>query len=95
MIKFNKKDLLKLANLSALELYEDETEDFIIQIKKLLEYIQELENVELSTEALPIKNINVFRDDYIEKFDSKKILEQAPKEKDGFFVVPKILNKSS
>jgi aspartyl-tRNA(Asn)/glutamyl-tRNA(Gln) amidotransferase subunit C len=95
MVKFSKEELLKLADLSALKLYEDEVDDFVLQIQKLLEYTEELENVVISTEVLPTRNVNVFREDEVIKFDSKKILAQAPKQKDGFFVVPKILKQSS
>lgn len=94
MVKFDKEELLKLADLSALKLYDDEIDDLVNQIQKLLEYTEELENVQLSTEALPVRNVNVFREDEIIKFDSKKILNQAPQQKDGFFVVPKILKQS-
>ncbi|MFH1461719.1 MAG: Asp-tRNA(Asn)/Glu-tRNA(Gln) amidotransferase subunit GatC [bacterium] len=92
MINFDKEELLKLADLSALKLYDDEIDDFVDQIKKLLDYTNELEQVELSTQSAPTININVFRQDVTIKFDSTSLLNQAPQEKDGFFVVPKILN---
>lgn len=94
MVKFDKEELLKIAELSALKLYENETDELVDQIKKLLDFTQELEKVELSTESSPVKNVNIFREDVVKKFDSSILLKQAPKVKDNFFVVPKILKKS-
>ena len=93
MVKFDKEELLKLAEISALKLYDNETDDLVNQIKKLLNYTEELKKVQLSTEIAPIKNINIFREDEVINFDSSKILKQAPKQKNGFFVVPQILKK--
>lgn len=93
MVKFDKEELLKLADLSALKLYDNEIDDLVDQIQKLLDYTEELNKVELSAEAAPTRNVNVFREDEIIRFDSSLLLKQAPKTKDGFFVVPKILNK--
>lgn len=94
MVTFDKKRLLEIAKLSALKLYDNEIDGLVSQIKKLLDFTQELEKVKLSTESSPIKNINIFREDVAKKFDSSRILGQAPKVKENFFVVPKILKKS-
>ncbi|MBD3273333.1 Asp-tRNA(Asn)/Glu-tRNA(Gln) amidotransferase subunit GatC [Candidatus Dependentiae bacterium] len=93
MVKFDKEELLKLADLSALKLYDDEIDNLVDQIKKLLDYTEELSQVKLSKEVAPIKNVNTFREDEIIKFDSKPLLDQAPEKKDNFFVVPKILKQ--
>jgi len=37
------------------------------------------------------KNVNVFREDVIQRTDCKEILDQAPESQDNFFVVPKII----
>ena len=94
MVKFDKEELIKLADLSALKVYDNEVDDLVNQIKKLLDYTEELNKVKLSTEAAPTKNVNVFREDKAVRFNSALLLKQAPRSKDGFFVVPKILNKS-
>lgn len=94
MVKFDKEELIKLADLSALKVYDNEIDNLVNQIQKLLDYIEELNKVKLSREASPTRNVNVFREDKAIKFDSTPLLKQAPKIKDGFFVVPKILNKS-
>jgi len=91
MIKFNKEELLKIANLSGLKLDNAEIPTLVEQIQLILNYTEELEQVKLSKETAPIKNVNVFRDDEIKEFDSSPILKQAPITKNNYFVVPKIL----
>jgi len=91
MINFDKEELLKIADLSALKLNNDEIESFVEQIKLVLNYTEQLNQVKLAQEILPIKNINIFREDKAEKKDVSKLLNQAPKTKDQYFVVPKVL----
>ena len=91
MIKFNKEELLKIANLSGLKLDNEEIPVLVKQIQLILNYTEELEQVKLSKETSPIKNVNVFRNDEIKEFDSSSILKQAPSVKNNYFVVPKIL----
>lgn len=92
MVKLDKEELLKLAELSALKLYDEEVEDLLEQIKVFLEYTDELDQVQLSKEVAPIRNVNVFREDIALPTNSKPILEQAPQTKDTYFEVPKILD---
>ncbi|MFC1894535.1 Asp-tRNA(Asn)/Glu-tRNA(Gln) amidotransferase subunit GatC [Candidatus Dependentiae bacterium] len=91
MIKFDKEELLKIATLSELKLNEEESNLLVKQIKLVLDYTEELEQVTPSKETAPIKNVNVFREDKARKFDSSKIMQQAPETKDNYFVVPQIL----
>ena len=91
MIKFDKEELLKLANLSGLKLDNQEIPVLVEQIKLVLNYTNELDIVKLAQETAPIKNVNVFREDIIKKFDSSSLIKQAPKSKDNYFVVPRIL----
>ena len=90
MIKFEKEDLLKLAKLSALKVYDNEVDEFVNQIRSILDYTKELDQVNISQEASSVRNINIFREDIDQKFDSAPILKQAPKTKGSFFVVPAI-----
>ncbi|MFA5074763.1 MAG: Asp-tRNA(Asn)/Glu-tRNA(Gln) amidotransferase subunit GatC [Candidatus Babeliales bacterium] len=92
MIKFDKEELIKLAKFSCLKLDESEIEPLIKQIKAVLDYTNELNTVQIFSESAPVKNINLFRQDIVIPTDSKDLLEQAPKTKDTYFVVPKILN---
>ncbi|MCF7799844.1 Asp-tRNA(Asn)/Glu-tRNA(Gln) amidotransferase subunit GatC [Candidatus Babeliales bacterium] len=92
MINFDKEELLKLAKFSCLKLDEQEIVPLLKQIKAVLAYTEELNEVQISVESESIKNVNLFREDRVIPTNSQDILNQAPKKKDTYFVVPKILN---
>jgi len=92
MVNLDKDELLKLAELSALKLYDEEAEVLLEQIKLFLDYTNELDQVQMSTEVAPVRNVNVFRDDIAIPTNSQPILEQAPQTHDTYFEVPKILD---
>jgi len=92
MINFTKEELLRLAEISALKLYPDEIEKLAGQLKKTLDYTEQLSQVEIETEQEAFHNINVFRDDKAIPTDSALLLAQAPAVEENYFVVPKILD---
>lgn len=92
MVKLDKNELLKIAELSALKLNENELELFAQQLQTILNYTKELDQVKLTDKITLTKNVNFFRKDIAKQQDSKLLLELAPKKKNGYFVVPKILN---
>ncbi len=78
--------------LAKLELSEDEKVQAKLDMEKMLEYIDQLD--ELDTEGIePVIHIfpmeNVFREDVVTNGDMREmILANAPEEKSGMFVVP-------
>ncbi len=92
MAKLNREELLKIAELSALKLNENELKLFAEQLQDILNYTKELDSIKLSEQAALVKNVNVFRKDIAKQCDSTALLEQAPKSKNRYFVVPKVLN---
>ena len=91
MISFNKEELIKIAKLSALKLDDDEIEKFEKELRQILEYTSELDEVEPPLMPDMQTNVNVFREDKAQSFDNESVLEQAPQRKNSFFSVPKIL----
>ena len=97
MTKINNEEVKKVANLSRLELNEDEINNHAEQLEKILEYINQLEKID--TDDVPcttraIEVINVFRKD--EKKDSDctdELLDLGPSKEDKYFKVPKIINE--
>ncbi len=85
----------KVANLARLELSEAEEQQFTSQLSSILEYVQQLD--ELDTQAvLPttraIEVSNITRPDQLETFAEREaILDSAPEREGDFFKVPKIL----
>jgi len=91
----DKETVLKIASLSKLELSEEEIQLFSKQLPDIVKFIEKLE--ELNTEyILPFyEMINLeapLRKDEIKEGLSKEdALKNAPEEKDGFFVVPRVV----
>ncbi|MEO1685759.1 MAG: Asp-tRNA(Asn)/Glu-tRNA(Gln) amidotransferase subunit GatC [Cyanobacteria bacterium J06631_12] len=85
----------KVANLARLELSEAEETKFTEQLNGILEYVQQLN--ELDTDDVPpttraIEVSNITRPDRLETFTNREaILDSAPEREDDFFKVPKIL----
>ena len=93
MIEFTKKDLLELAKLSSLKLENHEVEWLRDQLQKTIDYTCQLDKFTAADEHDAVKTINVFREDKAIQKDSAPLLAQAPKTKETYFVVPKILDK--
>jgi len=86
----------KVANLARLELSEDEQQQFTGQLNGILEYVQQLNELETdgvapTTRAIEVSNIT--RPDEVEVFAEREaILESAPDREEDFFRVPKIMS---
>ena len=86
----------KVANLARLELTADEEAQFTTQLGSILDYIEQLNqldvtNVVPTTRAIDVSNIT--REDILQPYpDREAILNSAPQQEGDFFRVPKILN---
>ncbi|GCL41364.1 Asp-tRNA(Asn)/Glu-tRNA(Gln) amidotransferase subunit GatC [Anabaena sp. FACHB-1250] len=86
----------KVANLARLELTADEETQFTTQLGSILDYIQQLNqldvtNVAPTTRAIDVSNVT--REDILQPYpDREAILNSAPQQEGDFFRVPKILN---
>ncbi|WP_138498845.1 Asp-tRNA(Asn)/Glu-tRNA(Gln) amidotransferase subunit GatC [Nostoc sp. PA-18-2419] len=86
----------KVANLARLELTPEEEEQFTTQLGSILDYIQQLNELnvnEVSPTTRAIDVSNVTRQDELQPYpDRESILNGAPEQEGEFFKVPKILN---
>jgi aspartyl-tRNA(Asn)/glutamyl-tRNA(Gln) amidotransferase subunit C len=88
-------DVRYVAHLARLHLTDDEVGRFQGQLEQVLGYVKELdkldvEGVEPTAHAMPVNN--VFRKDETKPcMDREKALVNAPLERHGQFVVPKIV----
>ena len=86
----------KVAHLARLELTPDEETKFTTQLGDILEYVEQLNSldvtdVEPTTRAIDV--INITREDQLQPYPERDaILECAPSQEGEFFKVPKILN---
>lgn len=85
----------KVAHLARLELTPEEEQQFTGQLGDILDYFEQLselntDDVAPTTRAIDVKNVT--RTDRLESFENRQgLLEAAPEREEDFFKVPKIL----
>lgn len=87
------KDVENLAGLAKIDLNEDEKKQILKDMGGILEYVKQIEKVEVD-DINPTYNVrNVWREDNTEErdFSHEIIVEQFPDSQDGFLKVKKIL----
>jgi aspartyl-tRNA(Asn)/glutamyl-tRNA(Gln) amidotransferase subunit C len=90
-----KMDIEKVARLARLELSEEEKVTFGNQLEQVLNYMEQLNQldttgVEPTSHAIPL--FNVFKEDEVRpSFSQEEVLAIAPDEENGHFKVPKII----
>jgi aspartyl-tRNA(Asn)/glutamyl-tRNA(Gln) amidotransferase subunit C len=88
-------DVAYVARLARINLTEDEAKIFQKQLDDVLKYVEKLRRVdvggvEVATHALPV--FNVFREDAPRDwFTAEQALSNAPRQANGLFVVPKVV----
>jgi aspartyl-tRNA(Asn)/glutamyl-tRNA(Gln) amidotransferase subunit C len=93
----DREQVRKVATLARLALTEEEEERFTTQLGSILEYFEQLnqldtENVAPTARAIDVSNVT--REDDLEAWTEREtILDCAPDRDGDFFKVPKILNE--
>lgn len=86
------KLLAKLENLSALQVPEAKKDEIKGQISEILNFVENLNAVDLGAQIPPKSAKTHLRDDIPRKSEViESILKNAPKAEDRFFIVPKII----
>ncbi|MCC5636778.1 Asp-tRNA(Asn)/Glu-tRNA(Gln) amidotransferase subunit GatC [Nostoc sp. CHAB 5844] len=92
----DREQVHKVALLARLELTPEEEEQFTTQLGSILDYIQQLSELDVSDvppTARAIDVSNVTREDELKPYPERDaILNSAPEQEGEFFKVPKILN---
>jgi aspartyl-tRNA(Asn)/glutamyl-tRNA(Gln) amidotransferase subunit C len=91
-------EVLHIAKLAKLKLSEEEIALFQEQLGRILDYFREIEQLDTEHVA-PMKHIvdmrNVFRaDEPRPSVPVSEALKNAPKRRDNYFEVPKVVEKS-
>ncbi|NES07402.1 MAG: Asp-tRNA(Asn)/Glu-tRNA(Gln) amidotransferase subunit GatC [Okeania sp. SIO2F4] len=93
----DREQVHKVAHLARLELQPEEEEIFTTQLSSILEYFQQLSELETETVAPTTRAIdvsNITREDRLEPFPNREeILSCAPEQDGDFFKVPKIISE--
>ncbi len=99
MSDFDKKSLSNLERLSRIKLTKEEEDDFLIQLKKVIDYVELLDEVDTEGVA-PCHSVltdmqkNVFREDVVKNLLSRdEFLSQAPEVIAGMVKVPTIIDQ--
>lgn len=92
-----KETVKHISELARLKFSESELENFTLQFKKIVEYINKLNEVDLSN-VEPLSQItdfeNVLREDIPRPSVSlEDALKNAPKKNENFFKVPKVIEQ--
>ncbi|MCI0449531.1 MAG: Asp-tRNA(Asn)/Glu-tRNA(Gln) amidotransferase subunit GatC [Chlorobi bacterium] len=91
-------DVEHIANLAKLKFSDKEKEKLQVELNKVLDYIDTLNEIPNLDKVEPLENINdtenVFREDVPEKCLAKEeALKNAPDKTENFFKVPKVIDK--
>ena len=84
-----------LANLSKIEVEDAEKEKLVSEMSAIVELMDAMNEVtieddlNLNGEGISLSNLR--EDEVVESFDRELVLANASHKKDGFFVVPKIM----
>ncbi len=89
-------EVMKVANLARLSLTEEEAQVYTREFDNILEHFAVIDEYDLSNEAVTVEGgkeeAPLLRDDVPQLFeDQEKLHKNVKKMKDGFIVVPKIL----
>lgn len=93
MTKITKQELLKIAQSSAVKLYDNEIGLLVVQLDAVLTYAVRVKDIARDIEKSEDKSVNILREDVVIQTDYEPILAQAPEREENYFVVPMILEK--
>lgn len=91
----SREQVQKVAHLARLQLTPEEEEQFTTQLNSILDYFEQLSELDVSdvpptTRAIDVSN--VIRPDVLKPYEPREaLLENAPDREGDFFKVPKIV----
>lgn len=94
-MEITEKDVEHIASLAHLEFDDETKKDMTTQLKKILAYIEKLDELDTSkikptSHVIPLQN--VFKDDQMKSvLDRKNSFKNAPQFDKGHYQVPKII----
>jgi aspartyl-tRNA(Asn)/glutamyl-tRNA(Gln) amidotransferase subunit C len=96
MAELNRDDILKLAQLARLSLTDEEVEEFRNELSAILEYVQQLQDVDVSG-LKPTTQVsgltNIMREDILQDYgiDRKDLLRNVPAVEDELIKVKRMV----
>ena len=94
-MQVSREELLHIANLSRLNLKEEEIDNYLENLQEILTFAEKINSAPVDGLGETIganDNYNVFRKDEIVKFeDAEALLQNAPSQELGMFKIPKVI----
>lgn len=89
----NREELQKIAGLARLEIKNEELDTLVLDFQKTLEFIDKIKDVEIpENSSRELESENIMRSDDVGPIEPEHdLIKVAPKNKDGFVEVPKVL----
>ncbi len=85
-----KADVERVANLACIKLNDEELQEFTLQLGAILEYFDELADIEAQPPRKEEGNV-LRADEVTTSLSQKEALSNAPRTEDGYFRGPRIL----
>ena len=96
--KLTREQLLHVANLARIKLTEEEIEKYQVQLKKLLDDVEKINEVEGYDDDILIAcwdhNTELRKDEEGEMLDPKLVVENAPHHAGNYIEVPVVIGES-
>jgi aspartyl-tRNA(Asn)/glutamyl-tRNA(Gln) amidotransferase subunit C len=93
----SKDTVQQIARLAKLEFSDEEMGDFVIEFRKIVDYVDQLKKIPPGTSpAVDVRSAGLaeIRDDLAEDWDGRdEALRNAPESRDSLFVVPRVVHK--
>lgn len=95
-MKIDAELIEKLAHLSKIELKEEEKEEMITELEKMIQFIEKLD--ELNTEGIPplthMSTESINREDEVKgEIAQKDVFQNVENKSSDYFQVPKVIKK--
>ena len=94
-MQVEKEEIMHIAKLAALNIKEEEIEEYRKNLQDILKLANIVNNVNTENVSETIgstSNVNMFREDEIKEFEDKEALMQnAPEKQNNMFSIPKVI----
>ena len=94
-MSLTKDDVQHIANLARLQFADDELDDFVAKLARIVEFVDQLQQVDMEgiePMAHPLDRVQRFRDDIVsESIDRDTYQRNASHVADGLYLVPRVL----
>lgn len=92
----SKKDVEYVAELARLEFKEEEKDNIVDDLNKILSYMEKLDELNTDNEDIVVNPYyieNKYREDNVEKsMELKEVIDNAPESLEEYVIVPKVID---